>query len=101
MIAYKLLRKRKDGTYGPLYIERRRRVPIGEWVESNAVRTKGYKYRPGWHCCHKPEAPHIKDKPERVWAEVEIKEYDAFQRPENQGGLWYIAKWMKINKIIA
>ena len=30
MIAYKLFRKRKDGTYGPLFINRKQRIHTGE-----------------------------------------------------------------------
>lgn len=57
---------------------------------------KGYAFRPGWHCCEKPEAPHLYGKPhERQWWVVEIKDYTKFERPENQGGTWYIANKIK------
>jgi len=32
----------------------------------------------------------------RVWVRVTIKDYYIWERPESQGGLWYIADWMKI-----
>ena len=31
-----------------------------------------------------------------VWCEVEIFEYATEVRPESQGGMWYLAKWMKV-----
>jgi hypothetical protein len=96
LIAYKLLKRRKNGTLGPLYINRVQIIRLNEWLTAEAHRTKGYKYRPGWHCCHTPHAPHIKTKPERIWAMVEIKKFEEFNRPIGQGGLWYIAQQMKI-----
>jgi hypothetical protein len=97
--AYKLFRLRKDGTLGPLFIGQRIRVPVGIWVKAEAIRTKGFAFRPGWHCCAKPEAPHL-SKRGRVWCDVSIKEYEAHQRPASQGGLWYTAYWLRVNEII-
>jgi len=34
----------------------------------------------------------------RVWVEVEIKDYNEEQRPKSQGGMWYLAKEMQIIK---
>lgn len=98
MIAYKLFKERKDGTLGPLFINRRQRIPVGEWLEAECHPTKGYAVRPGWHCTSQPVAPHLKDTPEsgRVWVVVEISDYTKFERPENQGGLWFIANKMKV-----
>ena len=53
--AYKLFRVRKDGTLGPLFINRRQVVPIGEWLTAEEHRTKGFAFRPGWHCTARPE----------------------------------------------
>jgi len=97
MTAYKLLRKRKDGTLGPLFINCRQRIPVGEWLPAEAHRRKGYKFRPGWHCMAKPRAPHLTDKG-RVWCEVEISDFTEFTRPESQGGLWYLAQKMRVTK---
>ena len=97
MIAYKLVRKRKNGTLGPLFIDARLRMPIGEWMEAGCHPTKGFKVRPGWHTCAKPIAPHLSKKG-RVWVIVLIVDYEIIQRPEAQGGQWFIAKNMLILK---
>jgi len=99
MKAYKLLRQRKDGTLGPLFINRKQRIPIGEWLEAEDHPTKGYKHRPGWHVTAKPEAPHLTTKG-RVWAEVQVKEVRELPRPASQGGMWYLADRMKVVRLI-
>lgn len=97
MIAYKLLRVRKDGTLGPLFIERKRRIPIGEVLQYNDVPTKGYAHRPGWHCCQEPVAPHLKLTDDRRWYKVDISGWiDHHVRPESQGGLWFTAERMEV-----
>ena len=95
MIAYKLLKKRKNGTIGPLFINRKQVIPIGEWLQAESHPTKGYAVRPGWHTTSKPEAPHLSMK-DRVWMRVEINDYVKFIRPKNQGGEWWLAKRMKV-----
>jgi len=95
MIAYKLFRKRKDGSYGPLFINRKQRINIGEWLPAEAHLTKGYAFRPGWHCCAEPVAPHLSKKG-RVWCKVAIMKYEEHQRPASQGGLWYTALKLKV-----
>jgi hypothetical protein len=47
MIGYKLFRKRKDGTYGPLFINRSQKILQGETYHAEDHPTKGYAYRPG------------------------------------------------------
>ena len=95
MIAYKLLKVRKDGSIGPLFINQRQRIPIGEWLQAEAHRTKGFAFRPGWHCTIKPEAPHLSMKG-RTWYTVEIEDYVEHRRPEHQGGLWFLAQRMML-----
>lgn len=95
MIAYKLFNVRKDGSIGPLFINRRQRLPVGVWMDAEDHPTKGYAHRPGWHCCRTPEAPHLSEKG-RHWYKVEIEDYQEFKRPESQGGLWYLAGRIKI-----
>jgi len=95
MKAYKLLRKRKDGSLGPLFINRRQRIPIGEWLQAEDHPTKGYARRPGWHVAAEPSAPHLSEKG-RVWMEVEIDDYYRFPRPKSQGGEWLIANQMRV-----
>lgn len=97
MIAYKLFRKRKNGTYGPLFINRKQEIVKGIIYEAEAHMTKGYAFRPGWHTCAEPNAPHLSKK-NRVWCIVEIQDYTAHQRPESQGGLWYTANKLKVIK---
>lgn len=95
MIGYKLLRVRKDGTLGPLFINKSLVIPPREWLEAEDHPTKGYARRPGWHVAPKPEAPHLSTKG-RVWARVEIDDFRELPRPNSQGGLWYIAKRMRV-----
>ena len=99
MIVYKLLRLRRNGTLGSLYINRRAIIPIGEWIEAVSYPTKGYALRPGWHCCERPEAPHLSMKG-RVWCKVEILGAYKFPRPKSQGGIWFIATKMKVVNIL-
>ena len=95
--AFKLMRKRADGTLGPLFINASQRVPIGKWLKAEAHEKKGFAFRPGWHACTKPEAPHLSKKG-RVWCKVELKGVKEFSRPEAQGGTWLLAKQMKVLK---
>lgn len=97
MLAYKLFRKRKDGTLGPLFINRKQVIVPAVWLRAEAHRTKGYAFRPGWHCCSKPVAPHL-SKEGRVWCLVQIMLVQRLQRPEAQGGLWYLAQRLKLLK---
>lgn len=99
MIGYKLFRQRKDGTLGPLFINCKQRLVVGETYIAEEHKTKGYAFRPGWHICHSMNAPHLSKK-NRVWAKVKFHDYSKHQRPESQGGLWYTAKEMKILKIL-
>lgn len=91
MIAYKLMKLRKNGTLGPLFINRRKVVRIGETHTAEDHPTNGFAHRPGWHCTRKPDAPHLKQKEDRVWIKVLISDFTEHVRPENQGGLWYLA----------
>lgn len=95
MKAYKLFKKRKNGSIGSLYINARAELPIGEWLEAEEHHKKGFAFRPGWHTTQKPHAPHIK-MDGREWWEVEIKDFYEFKRPKSQGGVWYISNKIKI-----
>lgn len=98
MKAFKLFRLMKDGSLAPLFINKRQRVPVGRWVDAEDHPTKGFARRPGWHCCLKPEAPHLSLKG-RVWCEVEIENFRYFERPEAQGGKWVLANKMKVIRV--
>lgn len=95
MKAYKLVRKLKNGQLAPLFINRRLRFPINEWLVAEDHKTKGYAHRPGWHCTFTPYAPHLSTK-DRVWIEVEVSDYVAYDRPAVQGGTWILAQKMKV-----
>ena len=95
MIAYKLLSKRKDGTYGPLFINCRQKLEMGKWYLAEDYPTKGYAHCSGWHCCKEPKVPRLIEK-NRVWCKVDIESYEVIHRPESQGNIWYIAKHMMI-----
>lgn len=99
MKAYKLLKLRKNGTLGSLFINAKAILPLGIWLDAKPYPTKGFALRPGWHCCSKTEAPHLSKKG-RVWAEVEIEDYNEHIRPASQGGLWYTANKIKIERIL-
>lgn len=96
MTAYKLFRKRANGTLGSLFIHKTAVIPIGQWLEAEDHQTRGYAHRPGWHCTPLPYAPHLRQGGDRVWCEVEIKDISIFKRPERQGGAWLLAGKMKV-----
>jgi len=95
--VYKLFKKRKDGTLGSLFINCREKYNLNSWMTAQEYPTKGYKFRPYWHCTFNPEAPHLTTKG-RVWCKVEIKDYIELARPASQGGVWLLAKQLKILK---
>lgn len=97
MIGFKLVRKMKDGSLRPLFIERTRDLPVDVWLDANDVPTKGYQHRPGWHILEEPYAPHLSKKG-RVWVVVEFEESgsSSHYRPRSQGVLWYTARKMRI-----
>ena len=98
--AYKLFRLRKDGTLGPLFIGQRIRVTVGEWQHARGIRTRGFAYRPGWHACAAPNAPHLSTRG-RVWWEVSLDgAVTRYNRPATQGGLWYTAQWLRVERIL-
>jgi|LauGreDrversion4_2_1035121.scaffolds.fasta_scaffold1158054_3 hypothetical protein len=97
MIAYKLIRKLKDGSLSPLFINKKSRIPIGVWLDAEEHPTKGFAVRKGWHCTLQPIAPHLSTK-DRVWVEVEVEDTELYNRPESQGGTWVLAQRMKIIK---
>ena len=104
MIVYKLFKQRKDGSLGPLFINARLRVPEGVWLDAEDHPTKGFAHRPGWHCCFKPEAPHLALNPKggqrRVWARCEAEGTRTYARPESQGGSWVLADRLKVLEVL-
>ena len=116
MIVYKKVRILKDGNAYPLFIDKRKPFVFGEWMKAEFHPTKGFAPRSlgkdengneigGWHCCYKPEAPHIADKlasgEVRVWMKCEAKgKMQKYDRPESQGGAWLLVEWLKPLEII-
>lgn len=103
-IAYKLLKIRKNGTLGPLFINASSVTPMHVWMQSENHPTKGFAIRQGWHCTFTMNAPHIAKEPKngcrRVWCKVLVKGTTTYNRPESQGGAWILADHMKIIEII-
>jgi len=95
MLAYKLIRIRRDGTLGPLFINRSQVIPLGEWLPAESHPTKGFAYRPGWHAACEPVAPHLSPNGRR-WYRVELRDVTEHTRPACQGGKWLLAKWLKV-----
>lgn len=99
MIVFKLFRKRRNGTLGPLFINRRQVVPIGEWLPAGDHPTKGFAHRPGWHATLEPIAPHLAQGPHtgRVWCRCEVGgQIEEFKRPHSQGGTWVLATQLRV-----
>lgn len=99
MIAYKLCRLKKNGDITSLFINKSKPLVFGKWLTVESYPTIGYKLRPYWHCTEYPEAPHLSKK-NRVWIKLEIKDFEKFKRPTSQGNLWYLAKKIKLLKIL-
>jgi hypothetical protein len=102
MNGYKLVRKRADGSYGPLFIHTSERWHLGDTVHAGDHPTKGYAHRPGLHAMAEPRAPHMNEHaPGRVWVEVDLQDVRTFDRPRAQGGTWYLADQMTILREVA
>ena len=103
MIAYKLVRKGKDGLLYPLFINKKEPFKFNEWLIAKCYPTKGFAVRQGWHCCFERNAPHLKHKlangEQRIWIEVEVDDWEKYNRPESQGGAWILSQQMKIIKV--
>lgn len=97
MKAYKLFRVLSNGQISPLFINKKLRIPISEWLNAECHPTKGFIVRPFWHCTSTPNAPHLSMK-NRAWYEVEMDDYTEYVRPSNQGGLWFLANKIKVIK---
>jgi hypothetical protein len=99
MIGYKLFTLRKNGTIGPLFINKKQRLQLGVQYQAEDHLTKGFAHRPGWHICSTLSAPHLSKKG-RVWAKVEFEDYTEHIRPASQGGLWFTANKMTVVELL-
>jgi len=95
MKAYKLFRVLKDGSISSLFINKTARLKTKKWLDAEPYPTKGFSFRPHWHCTAKPEAPHL-SLTDRAWYEILIEDFEEMARPTSQGGLWYLANKIKI-----
>jgi len=95
MDGYKLIRVRKNGSLGSLFINRRAVLQTGKWLQSESHPTKGYKYRKGWHGTPRPHAPHLTKKG-RKWYRIKMRGIQKMTRPASQGGTWYLANEIMI-----
>lgn len=95
VIGYKLFKLRKNGTIGPLFINKRLVIVPRIWLPAEDHPTKGYAPRAGWHIMEKPNAPHLSPKG-RVWYAVEFENYEEYTRPISQGGKWFLAQMMRV-----
>lgn len=95
--SYKLFRQLKSGEITSLFINKTERLKRGVWLEAKEYPTIGFKFRPYWHCTAQPKAPHLSEK-DRIWLKVEMEDFEVFERPEHQGGCWYLAKRIKITE---
>lgn len=123
-------KKNRPGELFPLFIGANIPTPMGVWIAAEYRPTPGFAHRPGWHVGALPVANHLKRKdgtfdPTRIWAEVEIPAdidwqaeadksptrdikdevpvggFYRFKRPAHQGGEWWIAGAIKVNKILS
>lgn len=99
-VGFKLLRRRTDGTLGPLFINKGQRIDVGVEYPYENHPTLGYKVRPGWHVLAKPEAPHLSTR-NRVWCRVEFTPMAEYKRPAHQGGEWFLGSTMKIVEVLS
>jgi len=95
VLGYKLMRLRKDGSLGSLFINRKARYPTGKWLKAEDHPTRGYAHRPGWHVLRAPHAPHL-SKEGRVWVIVECSGVRYVDRPLSNGGWWMLANRIRI-----
>jgi len=94
-IAYKLFKLRKNKTIGPLFINSKQIITLNKWLKAEDHPTKGYAHRPGWHVCLDTTAPHLTMKG-RIWCKVEVKDFIELKRPDSQGTIWLLAKYMRV-----
>lgn len=95
--AWKLFRKRRDGSLGPLFINRKMRIQTDKWLTAKSFPTKGFALRPGWHATLRKSAPHLRTTgKDRVWVRVQIDRFSLYKRPRSQGGTWALARKMRV-----
>ena len=99
MECYKLVKLRKDGTIGSLFIGASRKYQLGEWYEAEELPKKGFSPRKGWHGFLSKESHHLTEKG-RTWALCEVEDFVIMERPSSQGGNWVLANKIQFCKIL-
>jgi hypothetical protein len=99
MVAYKLMRKKANGAITSLFINKQVEYEFNEWMKAECHPTKGFAYRPGWHCTFTPYAPHLNTNG-RVWVKCEVENWTKYDRPESQGGAWILAQDIKLLEVM-
>lgn len=100
--AFKLMRfNPKTGAFRSLFINKSQNYFRQRgWYTAEDHPTKGFAPRAGFHTMALPRAPHLKMKlasgEVRMWVTVEISDFAVHKRPESQGGLWFLSKYMRI-----
>ena len=61
---------------------------MNEWMEAEGHPTKNFKYRMGFHCTLRADAPHLSLN-NRAWYKVEVESFSIIERPESQGEIGY------------
>lgn len=98
-VGYKLFRVRRDGTLGPLFVGKRRVLPVGEWLECETnLPHPGLAHRPGWHVLINPDAPHLSRKGRQMYKVSFRGEMSRERRPACQGGEWVTAWEIRIDE---
>jgi hypothetical protein len=75
---YKVLRRRKDGTLGSLFVDGSRRIRVGVWEQAwSDMNPSWLKFLPGWHTHTSLESAKklASVQPNRVIFEVELRQY--------------------------
>jgi hypothetical protein len=91
------MRVLKNGEVSSLFINKKRRIKLDEWMTAESHPTKGFAVRKGFHTLKYPIAPHL-TLAHRAWFLVEIEDYKRVKRPIGQGGTWFIANRMRVVK---
>lgn len=99
MQVYKLCRLLKSGEITPLFINKKQRLPLNEWLDAQCIPTDGFKVRPFWHCMLEPNAPHLSSKG-RVWVKCEVSDYTILDRDTKYGGAWVLASRIRLLEIL-
>lgn len=95
VIAFKLFSLKRDGSIGPLFINKKLRLQEGVWYDAEPHETKGFQFRPFWHSALLPIAPHLTTKG-RIWKRVLVEDFTTYERCKAQGGTWVLSNRLMV-----